>query len=214
LKVVEYLLSAEGGASITETDNKGNTALLLAAGTNCSLTTVQWLLEYGGAQITDTNSELDTVWTANRFHGLPYELRGAYTKSVDGEHISIDGEYVPADEGTVELPAMLRAMVLHGGPPELLTADLAPPLQQIVQDGARLRARLPAYLMQRRALLDANCPLLPPLRDLVHGYEEPTTADELWATGLGALMQCARRSRPESGQSPERRSARLRQKCQ
>jgi hypothetical protein len=32
--------------------------------------------------------------------------------------------------------------------------------------------------------LDAHCPLLAPLRDLVHGYEEPTTTDELWATGL------------------------------
>jgi hypothetical protein len=53
------------------------------------------------------------------------------------------------------------------------------------KDGVRLRARLPAYLAQRRALLDAHCPLLPPLQDLVHGYEEPTTTDEIWATGLG-----------------------------
>jgi hypothetical protein len=81
---------------------------------------------------------------------------------------------------------MLRAMVLHGGPPDLLTADLAPPLQQIVQDGARLRARLPAYVARRRALLNAHCSLLPPLTAIVHGYEEPTTTDELWATGLGA----------------------------
>jgi hypothetical protein len=103
-------------------------------------------------------------------------------------------------------------MVLHGGPPASLTKDLAPPLQQIVQDGARLRARLPAYLTQRRALLDTHCPLLPPLQDLVHGYEELTTTDELWATGLGAALQRAKRRRPERGQSLERRSARLRQK--
>jgi hypothetical protein len=57
-------------------------------------------------------------------------------------------------------------------------------LQRIVQDGTRLRARLPAYLAQRRALVDAHCPLLPPLEDLVHGYNEPTTTEELWATGL------------------------------
>jgi hypothetical protein len=109
---------------------------------------------------------------------------------------------------------MLRVMVLHGGPPESLTKDLAPPLQQIVQDGARLRARLPAYLVRRRALLDAHCLLLPPLRDLVHGYGEPTTTDKLWATGLGAPLQRAKRSRPERCKSPERRSARLRQKHQ
>jgi hypothetical protein len=97
-------------------------------------------------------------------------------------------------------------------PPESLAKYLAPPLQQIVQDGARLRARLPAYLTQRRALLDAHCPLLPPLQDLVYGYEEPTTTEELWVTGLGAPLQRAKRSRPERGQPPERRSARLRQK--
>jgi hypothetical protein len=85
---------------------------------------------------------------------------------------------------------MLRVMVLHGGPhdQESLIARLAPPFQQILQDGARLRARLPAYLAQRRTLLDAHCPLLPPLQNLVHGYEEPTTTDELWATGLVAPL--------------------------
>jgi hypothetical protein len=139
-------------------------------------------------------------------------LKTAYTKNDDGEYDIEDGDYVPAYGDTVELTAMLRVMVLHGGPPGSLTAELAPPLQQIVQDGARLRAQLPVYLTQRRALLDAHCPLLPPLQDLVHGYEEPTTTDELWATGLGATLQRARRSRPERGQSPERRSLRLRQK--
>jgi hypothetical protein len=64
---------------------------------------------------------------------------------------------------------------------------MVPPLQRIMQDGARLRTRLLAYIAQRRAILDAHCSLLPPLRDLVHGYEEPTTTDELWAMGLGDL---------------------------
>jgi hypothetical protein len=84
----------------------------------------------------------------------------------------------------VAITAVLRVMVLHGGPPKSLTAELMPPLQQIVQDGARLRARLPTYLAERRTLLDAHCPLPPPLLDLVRGYEEPTTTDEFWATGL------------------------------
>jgi hypothetical protein len=75
-------------------------------------------------------------------------------------------------DDTRAITAMLRVMVLHGGPPESLTAELMPRLQQIVQDGARLRARLPAYLAERRTLLDAHCPLLPPLLDLVRGYEE------------------------------------------
>jgi hypothetical protein len=110
-------------------------------------------------------------------------LRDAYTKDDDREYVSFDGEFVP-NRDIVALTAMLRVMLLHVGPPESFTSELAPPLQQIMDDGTRLRARLPAYLTQMRALLDAHCPLLLPLRDLVHGYEEPTATDELWATGL------------------------------
>jgi hypothetical protein len=114
---------------------------------------VQWLLEYGGAQIIDTDEEGGSVWTDNRQHtyyGLPAKPVGAYIGYYDGE-------YAPYGD-IVELTAMLCVLVLHGGPPESLAQDMAPPLQQIVEDGARLRARLPAYLAQRRALLDAHCP--------------------------------------------------------
>jgi hypothetical protein len=83
----------------------------------------------------------------------------------------------------------------------------------VVQEGARVRARLPAYLAQRRALLDAHCPLIAPLQDLVHGYEMPPTTDELWPTGLGAERQRAARPRADDGAvvATLRRSARLRQ---
>jgi hypothetical protein len=204
LEVLQYLLSSEGGASITESDDEGNTALLLAAGWDCYPVMVQWLLEYGGTQITDTNNAGDSVWTVNLHESLRDSLVNAYTKG-------FYGECVPNGD-VVVLTAMLRVMVLHGSPPELLARDIAPPFQRIVHDGARLRARLLAYLAQRRTLLDVHCPLLPPLQDLVHDYEEPTSTDELWATGLGAPLQRARRSRPERGQSHQRRSARLRQK--
>jgi hypothetical protein len=187
LDAVQYLLSPEGGASISETDHAGNTALLFSAGVDfmCHSTIVQWLLEYGGAQITDADYEGTSVWTVGWQAGLPNLLKCTYAK-LDRNFVTVDGDYI---ENTVALTAMLRVMVLHGGPPESLTADLAPPLQQIVQDGARLRARLPAYRTQRRAHLDAHCPLLPPLQALVHGYEEPTTTDELWATVTGRLLE-------------------------
>jgi hypothetical protein len=209
LEIIQYLLSSEGGASIAETDDEGNTALLLAAGEVGQPMMVQWLLENGGAQITDTNNAGDTVWTIHRQQSLQGLLLNAYVMDEDGDFVFLDGEYTQ-NEDTAELTGMLRVMVLHGGTPESLTADLAPPLQQVVRDGARLRARLPAYFVRQRALLDAHCPLLPPLLDLVHSYEKPTTTDELWATGLGAR---AKRSKPERGRSPERRSARLRHRC-
>jgi hypothetical protein len=80
----------------------------------------------------------------------------------------------------------------------------------MLQEGGRLRARLPAYLVQRRALLDEHCPLIAPLRALVHGYEEPTTTEELWATGLGADPVI--RQAPSG--LPLRRSARLRRRLE
>jgi hypothetical protein len=202
LEVIQYLLSSDGGASITETNDDGDTALLVAAGWECVPAMVQWLLEYGGAQITDKNNAGDSVWTVEWNESLRDLLVYAYTPSDDGECVP--------NENVAELTTMLRVMLLHGEPSECLEIDVAPPLHRIIQDGARLRARLPAYFVRRRALLDAHCPLLPPLLDLVHGYEKPTTTDELWATGLGARIK---RSKPERGKSPERRSARLRQKC-
>jgi hypothetical protein len=194
------LHSSEGGANINEIDDAGNTVLLRAA-MNHNPKVVQWLLEYGNAQITDSNSVGDSVWTER--YGLPVMFKRAYVKSNEHRMPTFKGDIV-RDEDLVAFAAMLRVMVLRGGPPESLTADLFPPFQEIVQDGARLRARLPAYLAERRAILDTHCLLLPPLQALVHGYEEPTTTDELWATGLGDLLQRAKRPRPEGGHFQER----------
>jgi hypothetical protein len=66
---------------------------------------------------------------------------------------------------------------------------LSPEHARLAQEGAWLRARLPAYRVRRWALLDAHCPvLLPPLRALVHGYMELTTTEEILATGLGKVL--------------------------
>jgi hypothetical protein len=80
----------------------------------------------------------------------------------------------------------------------------------------RLRAALPAYLTQRQTLLDTHCPLIAPLLAMVRGYDpEPTTTEELWAKGLGAAPQRARRPRVEAAVAlPVRRSARLRQRLE
>jgi hypothetical protein len=213
LELIQYLLSSKAGASITETNNEGRTALLLAALKPCQPGIVQWLLEYGGAHVTDTDNAGDSVWTLHSRDSLPNLLMNAYRESVHDKSVSIDFEHAP-EEDIVPLISMLRVMVLHGGPPESLVKYCAPPFQRIVQNGARLRARLPAYLVQRRALLDAHCTLLPPLQALVHSYEAPFTTNELWATGIGASPQRENRSKAKRSRSPERRSARLRQKRQ
>jgi hypothetical protein len=77
-------------------------------------------------------------------------------------------------------------MVLRRAPSDAFVAQLRPERVRVVEEGARLRTALPAYLAQRRVLLDAHCPLIAPLLALVRDYDpEPTTAEELLATGLG-----------------------------
>jgi hypothetical protein len=121
-----------------------------------------------------------------------------------------------SDTNAAEMTALLRVMVLKGAPPADLVSQLRPEHAQVVEEGMRLRAALPAYLAQRQALLDAHCPLIAPLRALVRDYDpEPTTTEELWATGLGAAPQRARRPRVEAVVAlPVRQSARLRQRLE
>jgi hypothetical protein len=73
----------------------------------------------------------------------------------------------------------VSALQLHGAPPAKLLSYLCAEHGLIVEEGARLRARLPASRVQRRTLLDAHCPLIAPLRAIVSGYEVPTITDEI-----------------------------------
>jgi hypothetical protein len=180
LETVKWLLEG-GGGSIGEADNQGWTALLVAADSG-ELATAQYLLEHGGADIGDTLNSGSTIWDLL----LEYLIEGGRNPEDDGMPFVYDAMVVTS---------LLRVMVLRGAPPAKLAARLSPEHVQVVEDGARLKARLPAYLARRLALLDAHCPLIPPLQALVHGYEEPTTTDELWATGLGAMRQRAVRPR-------------------
>ena len=165
LEKVKYLLS-EGGAHI-----KIITSALLHAVANGKISMATWLLEHGGATITTTRLLEHAGGTQGR---TVWDLLIGYT--------------LWRDHDAAALNALLRAMIVRGAPPVhfLLRPSLSMKQKQIVREGMRLKTRLPAYLSQRRALLDTHCPLIPPLQALVRGYEEPTTTDELWATGLGA----------------------------
>lgn len=172
--IVEWVL-AEGGANISDVDsNEGFTALLSAAydtrRLNDNVKTIQWLLEDGGADITDMTPHGETVWDLLQntvFAGFVCSWKKGVAAG--------------------ELTALLRVMVLQSAPPADLVVQMSLQHSLVVEEGARLRAELPAFLARRRALLAEHTLLIAPLRALVSSYEEPTMTQELWATGLGDL---------------------------
>jgi hypothetical protein len=124
-------------------------------------------LEFGGASVSETDDDGCSFWTLVLRH--------------------LSSGYGVREELTAAL-ALLRVAVLQGEPPQTeQSRDLPTQHAHVLQEGSRLRERLPAYLAQRRAFLKEHCPLIAPLQALVSAYEKPTTTDELWATGLGAV---------------------------
>jgi hypothetical protein len=103
--------------------------------------------------------------------------------------LAIQVSYVVGRRASSNVVALLWVMVLQGLSQSWLTTALAPEYVRILHEGVRLRARLPRSLAQRRALLDAHCPITAPLRALVYGYDIPTTTEELWDTGLDKMTR-------------------------
>jgi hypothetical protein len=169
----------ELGADIGALSVHGDTALHVSA-RNGHYPTVQYLLEASGASIEDITKGDVTVW----------DLLIDHLENAEGAHSDDDSdEEEVKKEDPLALTGLLRVMVLRGAPPPALVALLSPEPARVVQEGARLRARLPAYLAHRRAYLDLRCPRISPLpgvlRALIYGFEGPATTEEFWATGLG-----------------------------
>jgi hypothetical protein len=107
-----------GGASITERNDKGYSALLLAISRR-RVTTAQWLLEEGGASIEETTTAGHMVWS------VLLELRD-----------------VDADA----LPSLLKVMVLFADAPPDFAAKLSPVHAELATRGRQLLVQLPSYL--------------------------------------------------------------------
>jgi hypothetical protein len=107
-------------------DAVGCTALLRAANhlTSDNFTTIQWLLEHGGADITNTTPDGRTVWNFLARNFLRFAERG--------------------DVATNNLTALLRVMVLQSAPPADLVLQMSLEHSQVVKEGVWLQARLPA----------------------------------------------------------------------
>jgi hypothetical protein len=185
LELAKWLLSA-GGASITERNNRGNSALLLAAYRG-HFAAAQWLLEEGGASIHETNAAGETVWSVLKLQG--------------------------ADANALASP--LKVMVLLADAPPDFVAQLSPVHAELATRGRQLRAQLPSFLEQQRALVVAHCPLPADLQPIVYGLAMPI-AEDMWTDGL--RIRALRPKRPRASEEddavrvPLRRSVRLRQK--
>jgi hypothetical protein len=168
ISTLEWLLS-EGGSKICERDHNGRSAVLYAAEFG-KLLAVQCLLERG-ASITEKDNSGYSLWylVLRRFlvsSGRDGDVRGV--------------------RDAAAVTALLRFMLLRGAHPPEMADELSPEHARLVQEGARLRDRLPAYLAQRRALLHENCPLITPLLAIVQEYVNLIDTEEVWSTGLGA----------------------------
>jgi hypothetical protein len=170
LERVKHLLDEEVAS---DEKNRAVNFVLLNAVANGKLLIATLLLEHGGAIV--TSERLCRVGDGFGPNGRNiWDLLLGYTFRRDHNEAAVS--------------TLLRGMMLKGSrPPDVsaLETSLSAKSMQVVRDGTRLRARIPAYLAQRRALLDEHSPLIAPLQALVCGYEEPTTTEELWATGLG-----------------------------
>ena len=149
---------------------------------------VQRLLREGVGSVTEVDDHGHTaLWLAVLFYQWPtaqwlLEYGGA-DPSTTWDMFGI--KFNDLDDNAAVI-AILRVMLLRGDPTASFSSRFSPETARLIQEGTQLRTRLPAYLVQRRALLDEHCPLIAPLRALVSGYEVPTTTEELWDTGLGA----------------------------
>jgi hypothetical protein len=136
----------EGSAIAGETAF-GKTALLLAL-QHSQLPLAQWLLEHGESSTTERAQYGASIWDLLCLSAIKPPIVGHCDAAI--------------------LTSLLRFMVLREDPPASLTVTLSPEHVRVIEEGARPRAWLPAYLARRRALLAEHCQLIPLLRALVH----------------------------------------------
>jgi hypothetical protein len=188
-------LLANGGTSTAARGDHPNNALITAA--LCGkISIVEWLLTVGDANISEASIHGYTAWHVLLCPATWTVRMRTVQWLLEIEHTNFDGEtardilqkeLTDSDHklrcyDSATKTALLRVVLLPEVPPPELVVRMLDKGIRIAREGSRLRAVLPTYLAHRRALLDAHCPLIAPLRDLVHGYEDPTTTTKLWAT--------------------------------
>jgi hypothetical protein len=156
------------------------------------LPAMQYLLEEQGASMTES-ARGDTVWRT--LSSLQSETSAA------------------------ELSSFLKVVVMLEDARDDFIARLSLQHAHICTQGRQLRAQLPSYLEQQRAVVITHCPLPAVLQSLVGAYAA-TTPEDMWTDGLRVQAPRAKRGRMKADENDEedgedvpplRRSLRLRQ---
>jgi ankyrin repeat protein len=172
------------GASITEVDRLGRTALLCAAYTG-HLAVVRWLIKEGGASITEAASGGMSALIMAGMEGhctlaqWLLEKGGASIDEGTSHGITVWSFLYLHGAADAEQSSLLKVMVLLTDAPPDSMAQLSPQHAELATRGRQLRALLPSYLEQQWALLTAHCPLPAVLFPLVAAYAAPTPED-MW----------------------------------
>jgi hypothetical protein len=148
---------------------------------------VQYLLQEQEASMTDSDDLGSTVW-----------------RMLLVQHGSF-----------VELSSLFKVMVMLEVAPASFIASpwLSPQHKEICTRGRQLRAQLPSYLEQQRAVVVTHCPLPVVLQSIVVAYAA-TTPEDMWTDGLHVQAPRSREKGEAKGEAAPlpRRSLRLRRK--
>ena len=198
---MQWLLG-EGGASIEEADDDGQTVLLLASSKG-HLSVVQWLLAEGGALVVETNDLGDSavVLAAKSQHlSVLQWLLAEGGASITGTRI-----WLNMPEELEEQIDLLRTLALYQTPPaSFVLLDRCPARINVLRQAAQLRGRLVQWRARRVDLLDESIPLPSPLANLVVEYSKPSV-DDIWAVQASICGGLAPR-RERAADAPDLRS--------
>jgi hypothetical protein len=141
-------------------------AILWYSAANCRYAMVEWLLTdfVRGANVTEKFGDQLSLWYY-MLCGRKYRL-----EVVDQAKVA-------------ELTSLFKVLTLLDDVPAEYSSNFIPQHKALVEEGRRLRARLPAYIDQLNASLLTHCPLPSVLQCLVAAYAEPTRED-IWSSLL------------------------------
>jgi hypothetical protein len=174
LRLVETILHKHPAAVLTGKNINGYTPILMAILSRRHVI-ARWLLEHGGADVTDVTGNGASTWKILTFY---YNME----KRNPRLHVRM------------EITGLLRTMSLQMDPPILYYMKHMGDHEHMFRQARRLRERLPLYLavVQIRQVLDLGTSLIRPLQDIVFGYVVSTTTDEIWELEglIQTLIEC------------------------